>query len=349
MSLVERLNYYLQLSQALIKLRFHNAGEGDKAFFRVLNRDPAILLLALHDRDLSPLHEAIGSKPGYFLFNLWGSRETGRAIRKVVQFVRRKDRRYPHHSYIFLCNSPVEVTMLKEAGLNAVLCNHNCWIDEHLFHPDSTEAKRFDAVYDANISPYKRHHLAAEVQNLALISFRHPVLFNEGYARKIRQELDHAHWHNDPLTDDFNFLSNEQVVTILNQSRIGLCLSAVEGAMYASIQYLLCGLPVVSTASRGGRDVFFEDEYALIVADDPEAVASGVQEMISRNIPPDAIRDRVIELISTHRQTFIDLLQSIFDRHQSGQQAADIWPELFQHKMGLEYLPFEQGVNELRS
>ena len=218
-----------------------------------------------------------------------------------------------------------------------------------MFRPDPAESKRFDAVYDANISPYKRHGLATEIQNLALISFRHPVLFNHGYAQKVRRELDHAHWHNDPLADDFSFLTTEQVVSILNQSRVGLCLSAVEGAMYASIQYLLCGLPVVSTASKGGRDVFFEDEYALIVADDSRAVASGVREMINRNIPPDAIRNRVIERMTEHRQTFTDLLQSIFDRHQSGQLATDVWPEIFRHKMGLAYLPFDQGIAELRT
>ena len=47
-------------------------------------------------------------------------------------------------------------------------------------------------------------------------------------------------------------------------SQVGLCLSKSEGAMFASIEYLLCGLPIVSTKSVGGRDIFFTDENCII-------------------------------------------------------------------------------------
>ncbi len=349
MNFREKIQYYLLLTQALVKHRFHNAGEQGSAFFRVLNGSPAILLLALHDRDLTPLHEAVGDTPGYFLFNLWGSRETAKSIRAVMKFEQRKNRSFPHHNYIYLCNSVRELELFKGAGLEAVFCNHNCWVDEKIFQPDSSVDKLYDAVYDANIAPYKRHELAVGIDNLSLISFRHPVLFNAGYAKRVRQVLAHACWLNDPLSDDFSFLSNNEVVKVLTQSRLGLCLSAVEGAMYASIQYLLCGLPVVSTLSKGGRDVFFEDDYALIVEDNPEAVSSGVAEMLSRNIPPEVIRQRVIDKINQHRQTFIDLLQELFDRHGSNQQADEVWPQIFKHKMGLEYLPLEIGARQIKA
>lgn len=348
MKLLDKFEYYSQLARAIVKHRLHNAGEQDKAFHRVLHRSPAILLLALHDRDLAPLHAAIGDAPGYFLFNLWGSRETPRTIKAVVKFEQRKNRRFPHHDYIYLCNSPREAEMFGEAGLRAVLCNHNCWIDEDLFRPDPTAEKIYDAVYDANIAPYKRHALAAEIEKLALISFRHPVMFNRNYAARIRKKLDHACWLNDPLADDFRFLSNAEVAGVLNRSRVGLCLSAVEGAMYASIQYLLCGLPVVSTASRGGRDVFFEDDYALIVEDRPDAVRSGVATLLQHPPDPESIRTRTIETMRQHRQVFLDLLQEIFDRHDCRQQSADLWPHLFRHKMGLQYLPLEIGAAQLR-
>ena len=38
--------------------------------------------------------------------------------------------------------------------------------------------------------------------------------------------------------------------------------------MLASIEYLLAGLPVVSTPSLGGRDHYFDDEYCLIAPPD---------------------------------------------------------------------------------
>ena len=57
-------------------------------------------------------------------------------------------------------------------------------------------------------------------------------------------------------------MNDEEVNNFLNQCKVGIILSEVEGANYASIQYLLAGLPVVSTKSKGGRDVFF-DPYKL--------------------------------------------------------------------------------------
>lgn len=60
--------------------------------------------------------------------------------------------------------------------------------------------------------------------------------------------LAHAHWFNHEGSA-CEWLDSEELNRCLNQCRLGLCLSAVEGPMYASIEYLLAGLPVVSTES----------------------------------------------------------------------------------------------------
>jgi glycosyltransferase involved in cell wall biosynthesis len=39
------------------------------------------------------------------------------------------------------------------------------------------------------------------------------------------------------------------------------------------MEYMLCGTPVVSTPSTGGRDVFFTPENSIIRDDNPKAVA----------------------------------------------------------------------------
>ena len=44
-------------------------------------------------------------------------------------------------------------------------------------------------------------------------------------------------------------------------------MSSQEGAMYSSVEYLLCGLPIVSTKSTGGHDVFFTDTNCIIAED----------------------------------------------------------------------------------
>ncbi len=336
------LKHVFTMAWALGKHHLRRASHGDRAFVRVLHRSPAVFLLVFHDNDLSTLHQALGDAPGYFLFNFWGTKESASAIAAIRRRERKKERSYPHHQYIYLCNTREELRLIEAAGLVGIYCNHNCWIDEEIFRPDPAVAKDFDAVYDANLSPYKRHALAAEVPNLALISFRHPVMFNFPYARGVRKKLAHAHWLNDPLSPDFRFLSTPEVVQTLRRSRVGLCLSASEGAMYASIQYLLCGLPVVSTPSRGGRDTFFEDDYVRIVPATPAAVREGVEELVARPLPAEEIRSRTLWRVREHRGRFQALLQQIYDRHGTGLNVEEEWPRLFRHKMGLADLDLRE-------
>ena len=125
----------------------------------------------------------------------------------------------------------------------------------------------------------------------------------------------------------------EDMYKYINQARVGLCLSAEEGAMYASAEYLLCGLPVVSTRSTGGRDTYFDDTYVKIVEDTPEAVAEGVEEMIERNIDPHYIRERTITKMKEHRDTFINLIQSIYDKECVKRDFREEWPRIFINKL----------------
>lgn len=55
-----------------------------------------------------------------------------------------------------------------------------------------------------------------------------------------------------------HYFSIDKINEIYGQSRCGLILSAEEGACFAAMEYLLCGLPVVTTPNIGGRDEFFD-------------------------------------------------------------------------------------------
>ena len=103
--------------------------------------------------------------------------------------------------------------------------------------------------------------LASDVDRLALIT----VLGNEEYYAEMRETLSHADWVNFDAGDKYEYLSQAQINHVLNRSKVGLILSAFEGNNKASIEYLLSGLPVVSTPSKGGRDVFFDPDYCAIV------------------------------------------------------------------------------------
>ena len=77
----------------------------------------------------------------------------------------------------------------------------------------------------------------------------------------------------------------KEVSNFINKCRVGLCLSSEEGGMYASTQYLLCGLPVVTTNNIGGRNTFFHPDYVYYAEDDSRDIAHGVEELKNRKFP----------------------------------------------------------------
>jgi len=210
-----------------------------------------------------------------------------------------------------MANTETERLMLTDAGLESAWVSSNAFVNPAIFRPLPESQKRFDAVYDARINHFKRHNLAAGIKSLALITGCNPDFHDELYIRSIMGLLPQAFFFNDPLKADYRFLSLPEINAAINQCRVGLCLSAVEGAMYASIQYLLAGLPVVSTPSRGGRDEFFHPEYARIVADNSEAVAAGVTQMRDCPVKADEIRLRTLDKIEQHKTRLFELLDSI--------------------------------------
>jgi glycosyltransferase involved in cell wall biosynthesis len=115
-----------------------------------------------------------------------------------------------------------------------------------------------------------------------------------------------------PCTIYKNLLATE-VAEVLNRCRVGLILSEEEGICSASCDYLLCGLPVVSTPSRGGRDEFYDSENCIIVEPSSTAVAEAVAEWLRRLHLDCSLRSRIrastIARVELFRQTFISVLR----------------------------------------
>jgi len=223
-------------------------------------------------------------------------------------------------------------------------------VDESLFHPLPDEKKEFDAVYDGRLISYKRHYLAAKISNLGLIYAFDDQIDSQPVIDQTRKLLCHAHFFNHPEGGDYRRLSPGEVNRYLNRCRVGLCLSEKEGAMFASIQYLLCGLPVVSTHSEGGRDVMFDENFVSIVEADPSAVAKAVAEWC-REAPadPEFIRTRTLEKIHIHRQRLIDLVQEIYDEEGIKKNFADEWSRVFINKLSHPKTNHRETINFLKN
>jgi glycosyltransferase involved in cell wall biosynthesis len=279
--------------------------------------------------------------PVTILCQLWWSVE--RNPRSIASQYRSLGAEFPNLALHYLCNTIYEQTLLTEFGVPAIHCNHNAFLNEDVFDIRPSEEKRYDAIYNAALSSYKRHHLCARIRSLALIAYRDVA--SQQYIDEIRALLQHADWVNRAGTE-FHWLREWEVCQFLNQSRVGLCLSRQEGAMFASTEYLLCGLPVVSTHSLGGRDEFFHEDYVAIVDDCPEEVANAVARLCRESPDRNAIRSRTIARLEAHRRRFSELVRQIGGRVRGtslwddGQHAA--WP----HRLvqWLELSRFEEQI-----
>ena len=138
-----------------------------------------------------------------------------------------------------------------------------------------------------------------------------------------------------PFTLYYQHIDKEEINNLLNKSKIGLCLSRVEGAMYSSVEYLLCGLPVVSTKSMGGRDAFFTNTNCLIADDTPESVAECVKKWLL-NYPTleqrQSIRKDAIHTQKKHTKILKDKLKEI---SSSDINIDKLYKEKFVHKLNL--------------
>jgi hypothetical protein len=143
--------------------------------------------------------------------------------------------------FFFLYNSLEEKQSLQAAGFNGLLINQNAWIDENLVMKPLDIPKVYDAIYVARRAPFKRHMLAKEISSLALVA-------GSNHGESVSPIPESVYLNKNPLT-------SLEVCEVINQACCGLILSEVEGACYASSEYLLCGIPVVSTHSKGRRDV----------------------------------------------------------------------------------------------
>ena len=117
--------------------------------------------------------------------------------------------------------------------------------------------------------------------------------------------------------------------------------------MFASAQYLLVGLPVVTTRNRGGRDTFYDPDYVRWVEDDPDAVAEGVDQLCADPRDPLEIRRRTLDRFAEHRARFVELMNAIYREEGRAEVWADRWPESLPHRLHGMHVPLRAQVNAL--
>jgi hypothetical protein len=229
-------------------------------------------------------------------------------------------------NFLILCNDMADYMIFSDHGFSCHFVNQNCFLDYNLFDASMAETKIYKAVYIARLTPFKRHYLCDKLEDLALVC-------GDLHGGDEGEHLPpHIYINSKQLTPD-------EVKNVINQSHVGLILSDIEGACFASSEYLLCGIPVVSTKSHGGRSVWYNEYNSEICDSTPESVRKCVSSLISKSPSPERIRRHHVELSKYFRQNFIAMIQDLFDRHYVAMSATTFFEEHYFHKMRVSMTP----------
>lgn len=287
----------------------------NNGFFLVLNTEPPVIymkdwILRSPGKEQWLTLQMLRNRNAHLLVQISWDHEPEHRAKGMAKITSRYLRRYPKHRITFLANTRDEQATLEAHGLDTLYCNGSVFLSESVHYPIPNCTKEFNAVYDGVVSPYKRHELACEIAGLALITYIKGDSTPDYIAATVKGLKD-ATWLNGSPDKKTTWVDDEQINQEVNRARVGLALSAEEGFMYGSAQSLLAGLPLVSTHSVGGRDIFYDPAYSRIVKDDPVAVAEAVEEYCANPPPPEFVHSSTLNKFAPHRERFMNLMREI--------------------------------------
>ncbi len=322
----------------------------------ILHADPVISYSGLTPAAPLGLAGASGTalrdSAGWFLLSPTWSVETPKKARRLRDLAVLHRHGNPCHRLVFIGNTPEETALLQQEGEAAFFYNKTANVREDVFRPIANIPVDFDAIYNARLLPWKRHELSLEIQRCGFLFYRDDAI---AAAAEAEQAIQARHAAEAPGHVFINKLGPDgrparlppaSVNWHLNRAAIGLCLSESEGAMFASMEYLLSGLAIVSTPSKGGRHIYFDDEYCLTVAPDPRAIAEAVQALAARKIPRAHIHDQAVRRIVADRDRFLGLLNAILDASGRAPAFGPVWP--FEKPILMQWLQPAAAIDRAR-
>ena len=219
---------------------------------------------------------------------------------------------------IILANTMSQEEEAIEIGFDAIFCPHNAFLNEDVYIINKKMKKVYDCILNGRPEVVKRPYLAkllSEKCKLAVIYGYNFVEEDFWDLSKLKSEMLNDYYI--PGSEwEHRLLSNE-VVDIYNKSKIGVILSEVEGGCKVSGEYLLCGLPVLSTVSVGGREWWYNENNTVICDGSSHAVVRAYNEIIKKInkgfYNPKKIRKEHIRKQWEFRNVFIDKVGEILD------------------------------------
>src|SRR5690606_29515792 len=125
---------------------------------------PIILYTHYHD-ELWPLLESLRHQQLHCLICCYWSL-TVADQQEIALRIKQWGNDHPRHHIEHMAPSIAELEVLQYLKVPGFLCHQNSLIDEQVFRILPQEPKRFKAIYDARLTPFKRHQLAAQIEDL---------------------------------------------------------------------------------------------------------------------------------------------------------------------------------------
>jgi glycosyltransferase involved in cell wall biosynthesis len=185
------------------------------------------------------------------------------------------------------------------------------------------EPKLYRALLNSQSREFKRHDLAFNVKNLAWITYNEVGIADRiGELVAQYRYLDYVNYSQETGSV---LLDGAQLRRILNRARCGLALSGEEGPNNASMEYFLCGLPLVTTPAKGGREEMYDPRHVRIVAPEPDAVEHAVAYFCAHPIDPMEIRASALRKAMPHRARLIEWLSGVASRDLLAESGDNYW------------------------
>jgi len=229
-----------------------------------------------------------------------------------------------------------DACLLGDLGIETLWAHNSAFIDERIYYPEAGAPKLYDAVHTAQTKSFKRHELAFDVPNLALISYAEAASeLSVGELAARYRGLSYANWSAETGIQN---LAADAVRGVVSRARCGLLLSAAEGPNNASMEYFLCGLPLVTTPGAGGREVMYDPRHVVFVEPAPSAVEAAVRRFRSEAPDPEQVRRSALAKTLPHRRRLIDWLSATVAKDLTPQADANGWLPQFRDKLRQKWL-----------
>lgn len=215
----------------------------------------------------------------------------------------------PSYEITILANSMQEKEYFEKRTTRDVLfCNHNAFLNEHVFDIIGNVPKRHDLIVDSAFHEYKNVERANRIKETLHIGY-----FKRDMMTKVVIPTYGKLANFTNANGKYKRLPKPQINAHYNESRVAGIFSLTEGSCFASSQYLLAGLPVISTRSEGGRDIWYNEFNSIMCENDDESVYNAHQlamkKLESGEFNARQIRDLHLRQMDEHRNRLIEYIK----------------------------------------